>query len=74
LVASGDLDQGIELLRKASDLSQANPEIQLHLASALVQKGDNLEEAKVLVQSLQQSDKLKNREELAKLREQLGLI
>lgn len=74
LVGAGEIDRGIELLRKASELAEGNKEIQLHLASALVQKGDNREEARLLVQSLVSDGELKNRVELQKLQEQLGLL
>lgn len=74
LVEAGEVDRGIDLLRKAADLVEGNQEIQLHLASALVQKGGNREEAKLLVQSLMSDGKLKDHTELQKLQKKLGLL
>lgn len=74
LVGAGEFDRGIELLREASELSDGNLEIQLHLASALVQKGGSQEEAKLLVESLVSSGKLKTHAELKKLQEKLRLM
>jgi Flp pilus assembly protein TadD len=39
-VQTGNVNRGTELLRAASGLAPANPEIRLHLAKALIKSGD----------------------------------
>ena len=73
LVSQHELEHGISMLREASELSGKNPEIQFHLASALVQQGGAQEEAKLLVKSLVQEGKLKSHDGLKALQKQLGL-
>ena len=73
LVNQQDIDRGIDLLRKASKLSSNNPEIQYHLADALVKKGGHLEEAKLLVKSLISGDKLSSHPGFQSLRKKLNL-
>jgi hypothetical protein len=73
LVSQGEVSRGIALLREASSLSGGNPEIQLHLASALVKEGSHEKEAKTLVQSLMEDRRIQDRTELRQLKEQVGL-
>lgn len=67
LIQKGELSRGIDILREAVTLSSRNPEIQLHLATALMKKGGHKEEVRVLVEALQANGRLSNRAELQQL-------
>lgn len=73
LVSHGEITRGVALLREASTLSGENPEIQLHLASALVKEGRRGDEVKSLVRSLLADARFRERAEVKQLKSQLKL-
>ncbi|MGH8714710.1 MAG: XrtA/PEP-CTERM system TPR-repeat protein PrsT [Casimicrobiaceae bacterium] len=52
-VQGGDAQKGVELLRSASNLAPANPDIRLHLARGLIKTGDKAGAKKTLEPLLQ---------------------
>ena len=73
LVSQGEVTRGIALLREASTSSGKNPEIQLHLASALVKEGSRGDEVKSLVRTLMEDSRLRDTDEVQRLKVELGL-
>lgn len=73
LVLDEQYNQGIPLLREALSSSDQNPEIKLHLASALVRHGANKEDAKPLLQTLRENKQYSRKPEVIKLSKELGL-
>ncbi|MDR2113233.1 MAG: PEP-CTERM system TPR-repeat protein PrsT [Candidatus Accumulibacter sp.] len=67
LVLKGDLDQGIELLRKANSLAPNNPTIQFNLASALVKAGKTAEAKSMLIELNMLGDRFSRSREVSEL-------
>ncbi len=55
LVESGDIDEGVEVLRKAVDLSNNRAEVQYHYAASLARTG-KLDDARRILQSILNSN------------------
>jgi putative PEP-CTERM system TPR-repeat lipoprotein len=67
LVKKGSVKEGIEMLRKAVDLSGGRPEVRYHLATALV-AGGQIESARLLLEEiLGTAEEFEGREEAEKL-------
>lgn len=73
LTQKGELGRGIDILREAVSLSGQHPEIQLHLATALVKQGSMEEEARALVKAIQADGRLNERADVQQLASKLGL-
>jgi len=67
LVAKGETDQGIALLKKALDLAPQRAAIRLNLARALVKTGDKSEAKKELDELAKMGDKFPQQKEVEKL-------
>ncbi len=74
LVKNGQYREGIEQLRKALRMSQADDEITIHLVEALLESGAEKGEAKQLLrEALTRSPELQHRKDVQRLSSQLGL-
>lgn len=73
LILDQQYNQGIPILKDALSSSDQNPEIQLHLASALVRQGVNKADAKPLIQSLRENKQYRKKPEVIRLSKELGL-
>ncbi len=70
LLSRGELPRAVDILDRAADLAPDNADIQLHLARALAASGRN-DQAQAIIGRIS-PDALREPEELARLREQLG--
>ena len=67
LVEKGDANRGVELLRKAAELSPQAPGIRLNLAKGLIKVGQKDAARKELDELAKRGDKYPGQEEVARL-------
>jgi Flp pilus assembly protein TadD len=71
LVKKGSSEEGIAMLREASELGNGEPEIRFHLASGLVEAGQTSEAETILREILATDDEFSSRQEAESLLESL---
>ena len=67
----GDLPRALDLLRKAAQLSENNPEIQFHLAKVLAESGEVAEAEAILTTLLRDNGEFSSRKMAQELAEEL---